>query len=168
MRLPLPKWTLTPASTPAVEYSGVGFLWRDFGSGGVYWYMASWNSYYYCKMCDRPLSSQDYGTQGNYTAAGNTKTVYCRFCAATAEGPGKSRIIAGLVLITIATPLIYLLVGNEPLALGIPAPAITILLGAFYIATHFRDKSTYSPIYDRWVMEHGTDHQKWPGASKFE
>ena len=135
---------------------------------GVYWYMASWSSYYYCKMCDRPLSSQDYGTQGNYTATGNTKTVYCRFCASTAEGPGKSRIIAGLVLTTIATPLIYLLVGNEPLALGIPAPAITILLGAFYIATHFRDKSTYSPIYDRWVMEHGTDHLKWPGASKPE
>jgi len=24
----------------------------------------------------------------------------------------------------------------------------------------------YKPIYDRWVMEHGNDPDKWPGASK--
>ena len=130
--------------------------------------MASWSSYYYCKMCDRPLSSQDYGTQGNYTAAGNTKTVYCRFCASTAEGAGKYPMIAGLVLAIIATPLIYLLVGNEPLVLGIPAPVTTILLGALYLYIHFWNKSTYSPIYDRWVMQHGIDPEKWPGASKSE
>ena len=117
-------------------------------------------------MCDRPLSSQDYGTQGNYTAAGNTKTVYCRFCASTAEGAGKYPMIAGLVLTTIATPLIYSLVGNEPLVLGIPAPVTTILLGALYLYSHFRNKSTYSPIYDRWVMQHGTDPEKWPDATK--
>ena len=135
---------------------------------GVYWYMASWSSYYYCKMCDRPLSSQDYGTQGNFTSSGNIKTVYCRFSASTAEGPGKSSIIRGLVLITIGTPLIYLLVGTNPLFSGIPAPVITTLLGAVYMVSHFWSKSTYSPIYDRWIMEHGTDHQKWPGASKSE
>ena len=82
---------------------------------------------------------------------------------AAAEATGKSRIILGLVLITIATPLIYLQVGNKPLLLGIPAPVTTILFGAYYIATHFREKSTYSPIYDRWVMKHGTDPDKWPG-----
>ena len=98
---------------------------------GVYWYMASWSSYYYCKMCDRPLSSQDYGTQGNFTSSGNIKTVYCRFSASTAEGPGKSSIIRGLVLITIGTPLIYLLVGTNPLFSGKPAPVITTLLVLF-------------------------------------
>jgi len=113
-------------------------------------------------MCDRPLSTQDNGTSVD------KKTTYCRFCASTAEEAGKSRIILGLVLITIATPLIYLLVGNKPLLLGIRAPVTTILFGAFYIATHFRDKSTYSPIYDRWVMEHGTDPDKWPDATKPE
>ena len=131
--------------------------------------MASWSSYYYCKMCDRPLSSQDYGTQGNYTAAGNTKTVYCRFCAATAEGTGKFRIILGFVFIFIATPFSYLMTGITPIFLGlIPAPVLTMLIGAFYVVMHFRSKSSCSPIYDRWVMEHGTDHLKWPGASKPE
>ena len=119
--------------------------------------MASWNSYCYCKLCDRPLSTHDYGKSLG------KKTTYCRFCASTAEATGKSRIILGLVLITIATPLIYLQVGNKPLLLGIPAPVTTILVGAYCIATHFRDKSTYSPIYDRWVMKHGTDPDKWPG-----
>ena len=74
----------------------------------------------------------------------------------------------GLVLIAIGTPLIYLLVGTNPLFSGIPAPVITTLLGAVYMVSHFWSKSTYSPIYDRWIMEHGTDHQKWPGASKSE
>ena len=145
---------LTQGGLLLLDTQGRVFSWRDLVFCGVCRWQVGANFYYYCKMCDRPLSSQDYGTQGNYTAAGNTKTVYCRFCASVAEGR-KVPYNSGTCVNNLRNPLIYLLVGNEPLALGIPAPAITILLGAFYLATHFQDKSNYSPIYDRWVMEHG-------------
>ena len=69
---------------------------------------------------------------GNYTAAGNTKTVYCRFCAATAENARKFRIILGFVFIFIATPFSYLMTGITPIFLGlIPAPVLTMLLVLF-------------------------------------
>ena len=44
-----------------------------------------------------------------------------------------------------------------------------MLLPAFLLLFfHYWKKSKCKPIYDRWVIQHGTEPDKWPGASKLE
>ena len=44
---------------------------------------------------------------------------------------------------------------------------IAVVIGFFALAPagfHQMQKFKHKPIYDRWVMQHGTDPDKWPGA----
>jgi len=45
---------------------------------------------------------------------------------------------------------------------------ITMLLPLFPFLLGWWKKSKCKPIYDRWVMQHGTDPDKWPDANKPE
>ena len=42
------------------------------------------------------------------------------------------------------------------------------LLCLMGLARTWWQKSKCKPIYDRWVMQHGTDPDKWPDATKSE
>ena len=60
-----------------------------------------------------------------------------------------------------ACAVIYL--GFDDLPLGfLFGIALYFLSIVFCVWSVFR----YKPIYDRWVMQHGTDPEKWPGPPK--
>ena len=52
--------------------------------------------------------------------------------------------------------------------IGLPFPTIEIIPGLVFVGLFVRTKSKCKPIYDRWVMQHGTDPDKWPDATKAE
>ena len=54
------------------------------------------------------------------------------------------------------------------IVIGLPFPTIEIIPVLVFVGLFVRTKSKCKPIYDRWVMQHGIDPDKWPEASKPE
>ena len=43
---------------------------------------------------------------------------------------------------------------------------VPLLIAVSFFAWSFTKSQNAKPIYDRWVMQHGTDPDKWPDATK--
>ncbi len=138
--------------------------------------MDAYRAYAYCMVCDRPLRENEYRSE---IGSGDTRgtSYFCRLCNAHAQKPFTVGAWVGVALMTcvIAPMSVLIFIDMAPvgdvegtsrnwyryfLFFGLMAiPLFTFVIG-------WAKKSECKPIYDRWVMQHGTDPEKWPGAPK--
>ncbi|MDB4705816.1 hypothetical protein OAG10_05115 [Verrucomicrobia bacterium] len=52
--------------------------------------------------------------------------------------------------------------------INLPFPTMQLVPILAFIGYFYWKKSKRKPIYDRWVVQHGTDPDKWPGSVKSE
>ena len=141
--------------------AGFGALWRVLG-------MANYRAYVYCDKCDRPLRENEYRSE---IGSGDTRgtTYYCRLCNSTARKPFGMPAWVVIALLTCGTTAfgVWIIdttpvddVGGYKVALPVMAAPLALWLWGWW------KKSKCKPIYDRWVMQHGINPDKWPDAPK--
>ena len=145
--------------------AGFGVLWRVLG-------MASYRAYVYCEKCNQPLRKNEYRREVSAAGQGVSYTYYCRICNSLARKPFSVAVWAFVVLLTILTALAIaemLSELNNTVSDSDNKPLLVFAVVAFplgYFACGLWKKSKCKPIYDRWVMENGTDPENWPDAPK--
>ena len=136
--------------------------------------MASYQAYGYCDKCNQPLRKNEY--RHEFSAVGQRVSVecYCRICNSIVRKPFNVAVWAFVVLLTFLTALAIAEMlselnntvadsGNKPLFVF---AVVALPLG--YSGYGLWKNSKCKPIYDRWVMQHGTDPDKWPDATQPE
>ena len=138
--------------------------------------MATYRAYVYCKKCDRPLREKECRSETVFRRDNSHTTYYCLVCNAIARKPFSMAAWVGIALLTCAMAAIsawFIDVApvddvesySEKWVPYMIIP-ITMLLPLFPFVLGWWKKSKCKPIYDRWVMQHGTDPDKWPDANK--
>ena len=129
-------------------------------------------SYAYCEKCDRPLL--DYQCKTSVVGVGEHRRVsrICKFCFASALRPlmildAVPPLHCGVGIISVSA-LFFLAGDATPSVDGVVAFLLLGLLAAPLLIVGKKQKSKCKPIYDRWVMQHGNDPDKWPDATKPE
>ena len=136
--------------------------------------MASYRAYVYCDKCNQPLRKNEYRREVSSTGQGVSVAYYCRICNSLARKPFSVAVWAFVVLLTFLTALAIAEMlpelnntvadsGNKPLFVF---AVVALPLG--YSGYGLWKNSKCKPIYDRWVMQHGTDPDKWPDATQPE
>ena len=133
--------------------------------------MHNWTSYAYCARCDRPLRENEYRIRRSE----GTTFCFCRLCNSRARKPYSLIQAIGQVtleLIVLGVPCIYWLksTGIEPAKIRTVVFLITLYLMLAHFVQGWWQKSKCKPIYDRWVMQHGTYPDNWPNhcSGEFE
>ena len=128
--------------------------------------MATYRAYAYCKECDRPLRENEYRSE---SIDGGK---YCRLCDSRARDFKKMIILPWhlymALILCIGFTFAYFKGANPSIMIGLPFPTIEIIPVLVFVGLFVRTKSKCKPIYDRWVMQHGTDPDKWPAPAKPE
>ena len=133
--------------------------------------MPNWMSYIYCEKCDRPLRKNEY-RRVEISRGGNHHILYyCKLCNTRGR---KLHSILGFNLLNLVgwffTVFVICLASRhyfvrqvwdyDPTAIEF---CLLILVCLMPIVCGRWQKSKCKPIYDRWVHQHGTDPDKWPG-----
>ena len=72
------------------------------------------------------------------------------------------------LVVCVGWTIMYFYDAAPSMVIGLPFPAIEIIPVLVFVGLFVRTKSKCKPIYDRWVMQHGTDPDRWPSATKPE
>ena len=72
------------------------------------------------------------------------------------------------LVLCIGWPVMYFQDVSPSIMIGLPFPTIEIIPVLIFVGLFVRTKSKCKPIYDRWVMQYGTDPDRWPAATKPE
>jgi hypothetical protein len=133
--------------------------------------MATYWKYAYCEKCDRPFRKNECRSES--TGSGNTqRTIYdCRVCESRARDFDKTIMLPTHLFMALAWcigwALLYFNAGiSVSIMIGLPFPTIEIIPGLVFVGLFVQTKSKCKPIYDRWVMQHGREPDKWPDATK--
>ena len=141
--------------------------------------MPNWMSYAYCERCDRPLRENEYRSVTTGSGDSQQTSHYCRLCDTRGR---KLHSILGFyiwdimgwswVVMGIGGVVWYYFLSK---AEGLDVTAIDMLymcsvplFALPMLAVGWWQKSKCKPIYDRWVMQHGNDPDKWPDATQPE
>ena len=140
--------------------AGFGVLWRVSG-------MSSWCHYAYCYHCCRPFKSHQYRLVVHEAPAGAPirNGSLCLTCDESIKCPNTERKL--LIGSCVASPLLFAIsyfTNDMEMWSGFYAVGITSLLLLIHLICFSRMRC--KPIYDRWVMQHGTDPDNWPDATK--
>ena len=140
--------------------------------------MPNWISYAYCEKCDRPLRENEYRSVNTGGGESEETRHYCRLCDSRGRKPHSLYsfrmpffLALCVTVFSIGMVLWYFFAvkpeGTET-TLGelIALCQVPLLIAVSFFAWSFYEKSKCKPIYDRWVMQHGTDPEKWPDAPK--
>ena len=134
--------------------------------------MATYRAYVYCEECDRPLRENEYRSETAGSGEHRGTTYYCRLCNSTARKPFSMAGWIGIALLTCGMPAIGAwIIDMSPVDdVGVDSGnyygyevTLTLMAAplAFFILGWWK-KSKCKPIYDRWVMQHGINPDKWP------
>ena len=143
--------------------AGFGVLWCLLG-------MADWSQYYYCTNCRRPYCKSEIRTGEAVQVAENSysPSLYCVSCDQSVYQP-SSFASQGIMLSMVLMVMIGFWSewpGNRAALLVIE---ILLVITALLLAKSSLSSSRKcKAIYDRWVMQHGTDPDKWPAPAKPE
>ena len=150
-----------------------GFLWRDSVFFNVCGSMATYWNYAYCEKCDRPFRGNECRSES--IGSGNTQRIiyFCRVCESRARDFNKiiilpKNLFIALILCIGFTVMYFQGVSPSNFLIGVPFPAIEVIPVLVFVGLFVRTNSKCKPIYDRWVMQHGTDPENWPDSSKSE
>jgi len=143
--------------------SGLGVLWRE-STMATYW------NYAYCEKCARPFRKNECRSESAGSGDTQRTIYYCRVCESQARDFNKIIILPKnlfiALILCIGWTVAYFYGAAPSLVIGLPFPVIEIIPVLVFVGLFVRTKSKCKPIYDRWVVQHGTDPDKWPGASK--
>ncbi len=133
--------------------------------------MDNWRSHMYCLECKRPFVEStekqvEVLTQGGIKEMTVYNCIQCDRRLRLGSGFTLARFLAfaSIVLSLVTFPIA--LQANERdwwIGFGL-AIVLAVTLTCVYLELLMRCK----PIYDRWVMQHGTDPDKWPAPAKPE
>ena len=137
--------------------------------------MPDWMSYAYCERCDRPLRENKF--RRTITGGGESQQIRydCAYCCTLGRKPVSMLgfpmgYIVGWFLVflgfCIAAWNYFVRAWDHIVTVSMLGTMTLLCLMGF--ARTWREQSKCKPIYDRWVIQHGTDPDKWPGASKPE
>ena len=143
--------------------------------------MPNWTSYAYCEKCDRPLRTHEFRSKTTGSGDGKQTSHFCKLCGKRGRNPNGS--FFGFLVGDLAAWFAIFLGGGlsvyyyqDRQANGIETTGLHMVLVGFMVlvlpammfAVGRWQKSKCKPIYDRWVMQHGTDPDKWPAPVKPE
>ena len=133
--------------------SGFIVLWRLLG-------MRSYRAYVYCEECDRPLRENEYRSETTGSGKHRSTTCYCGLCNSEARAPSSVWAVK-MVLLSIPILVFYAATRNNlaDSSLQVFGVCFVPLVFLFF---DWRTKSKCKPIYDRWVIKHGINPDKWP------
>ena len=136
--------------------------------------MPNWMSYVYCTKCDRPLRIHESRSETNGGGDSQQTSHYCRLCDTRGRKPMSMfgfnlwDVMGWLwVLLGIGGVVWYYFLSkaegldvtvNDMLQVG-----LVVLFALPMFAVGWWQKSKCKPIYDRWIMRHGSDPEHWPG-----
>ena len=147
--------------------AGFSVLWRVLG-------MAGWDKYFYCTNCGRPYREsetklREFVVHPGKRYAYRITVNHCVYCSEPIGQPQNSvgLHVLGFAMFCVAA-FYWGFVDSRSDIIMRDLFFVCPMLGGMCIWVNHQQKSKHKPIYDHWVMEHGTDHQKWPGASKSE
>ena len=136
--------------------------------------MPNWMSYVYCTKCDRPLRIHESRSETNGGGDSQQTSHYCRLCDTRGRKPMSifgfnlwNVIGCSVVVMWIGIVVWYYFLSkaegldvtvNDMLQLF-----LALLLALPLFAVGWWQKSKCKPIYDRWIMRHGSDPEHWPG-----
>ena len=100
-------------------------------------------------------------------------TYYCRLCGDKARGFKKIlglpySLFIALILAVVELVMYFQQGFSVSKMINLPFPTIELVPVLAFIGSFYWKKSKCKPIYDRWVHQHGTDPDKWPGSVKSE
>ena len=131
--------------------------------------MATYWDYAYCEKCDRPFRRNECRSERTDIGDNSKTSYYCRVCESLARDFNKIIILPKnlfiALILCIGFTVMYFQGVVPSIMVGVPFPAIEIIPVLVFVGLFVRTKSKCKPIYDRWVMQHGTDPDKWPGLS---
>ena len=143
--------------------AGFSVLWRVLGMSDRFL------SYYYCTECSRIYRCLMDTKTGQFAATRRGGlhvghfSYHCTSCETAVFQPSdfKTRVLALLICFI---PGLYCLL--MPSLVAVVVALITGIAGIrmFRSSLNFSQKCKH--IYDRWIMQHGTDPDKWPDANK--
>jgi len=134
--------------------------------------MATYWDYAYCEKCDRPFRGNECRSERTGIGDNRQTSYYCRLCDSRACDFKKMVILPWhlfmALILCIGFTLAYSKGANPSIMIGLPFPTIEIIPVLVFVGLFVRTESKCKPIYDRWVMQHGTDPDKWPAPAKPE
>ena len=129
--------------------------------------MDQWDDYVYCKNCDRPRKEADSRINGS----GYLTAYFCKSCnkrAAVAMTWNRQHLWLACYLPFIFWALVDCLnlyrSGFDKNDIPLVGPVIIFCLEGLRRANNAK----FRAIYDRWVIKHGINPDKWPDAPKPE
>ena len=134
--------------------------------------MAGWDKYCYCTNCSRPYCESETRT-GEFVVTqlsdGGVHAIHCVSCSDSIIRPQKTigLLITGIATFCVAAVALgFVVLMNDAKMRDLFF--ICLPIGGLCLWVNHQQKSRYKTIYDRWVMQHGTDPDKWPAAAKLE
>ena len=159
-----------------------GFLWCLLGMSKRRSH--KWKSYVYCVSCNRPyleakkvVEEWDFARKTHKVVKkpsyGRNKYSEINYrCVNCGEQTWHNAVfldkfkVASFVFIAVSAFLCLLaILAKEPLCWLFCCGSILVTI---YLSYTYRGLLKCKPIYDRWVMQHGTDPDKWPAPAKPE
>ena len=140
--------------------------------------MATYRAYVYCMVCDRPLREKECRSETVFRRDNSHTTYYCMVCNAIARKPFSMAAWVGIALLTCAMAAISAWFIDVAPVDDVEGTSknwyryflffVLMAIPLFTFVIGWAKKSECKPIYDRWVMQHGTDPDKWPAPAKPE
>ena len=131
--------------------------------------MDDWRQFYYCTNCRRPYCKSEIrtGDLALASASSSPPSLHCVDCneSVCQPSPFIGQVIS---LLFFFVPMVFPLLGPDKWEAFSVIPLLFGIAGLFYFLSSLAWSQKYEVIYDHWVMQFGTDPDKWPSASNPE
>ena len=134
--------------------------------------MAGWDKYCYCTNCSRPYRESE-TRAGEFVvtqlSGSGVHAIHCVSCNDSIIRPQNSvgLYVLGFALFCVAAVALgFVVIMNDAKMRDLFF--ICLPLGGLCIWVNRQQKFRYKTIYDRWVIQHGPDPDKWPAPVKPE
>ena len=131
--------------------------------------MNGWRQFYYCTNCRRPYCKWEIrtGDLALASASSSPPSLHCVDCNESVCQPSPF-IVQVISLLFFFVPMVLALLGAGKWEAFSAIPLLSGIAGLFVFLSSLAWSQKYEVIYDHWVMQFGTDPDKWPSASNPE
>ena len=131
--------------------------------------MAGWRQFYYCTNCRRPYCKSEIrtGEMVQVSDSSFAPALHCASCDQSVHHPSPF-LVQLIMLLFFFIPMLLPLLGPGKWEAPSVFPLLSGITGLLVFLSSLAWSQKYKVIYDRWVMQHGADPDKWPDAPKPE